>query len=166
MIYGLGCLIWYNRMSLWVDEETLTQSGQALWWSQVSGSGVCWSHWTVCLRDASGLSEKGWSRARRASECLAHGCTPVPGPPLHSGAPGSLSDTHRYAVGCRSHGSGMGAGSQLRRESTESDHVVIRSHSSMPPIQPHPVQKKDVVEMIVLDFNNGVHSELNQSKGH
>lgn len=156
---------WFDTtVTFFLDVIKLTQSGQVVWWSQVAASGPYWCHWTVSQLAVSGLSEKGWCLAQHASECPAHGCTPVPGPPPHSGAPGSLSDTHMYAVGCRSHGSGRGAGSQLKREHRErpSFQQVTLKHAPSNPF----VQKKTVVEMVVPDFNNGVHSELNQSRGH
>lgn len=63
-----------------------------------------------------GLSGRGWCQVEHASGHLYHGCTPVLEPPLHSGRPGSLSDTRKYVAGCMSHGFGRGADSQLRRD--------------------------------------------------
>lgn len=62
-----------------------------------------------------GLSGKGWCQVECVSGRLHHGCTPALEPPLHNGGPGSLSGIHRYVAGCRSHGSGRGADSQLKR---------------------------------------------------
>lgn len=119
----------YNKRRWGSTAASLTQCGQAVWWSQVAGSGPWWYRWPASLMAFSvvGLSGKGWSLVGRASDRLRRGCTPAPEPPPHSGAPGSLSDTHRYVAGCRSHGSGRGAGSQLKRESTDGDQVFGRS---------------------------------------
>lgn len=82
-----------------------------------------------------GLSGRVWCLDECASECPAHECTPARGPPPHSGAPESLSGTHKYVVGCRSRGSDRGAGSQLGRESTEGDHVLSSADRRIWPLE-------------------------------
>lgn len=81
-----------------------------------------------------GLSGKGWPLVERASGHLHHGCTPALEPPPHSGAPGSLSDTRRSVAGCRSHGSGRGAGSQLKREHRWRSHFQQVMLMHVPPL--------------------------------
>lgn len=108
-----------------------------------------------------GLSGMGWSRVGRASGSLRHGCTPAPEPPPHSGAPGSLSDTRRYLAGCRIHGSGRGAGSQLKREHRwrSSFQQVMLEHVP-------PMYEGAVAEMVFPDLSTRAHFKLIQSRGH
>lgn len=111
-------LLWdYIKKRRRSTAAALTQGELAAWWLQVVGSGP-WRYRQPCRRafSAVGPSGKGWSLAERASDRLLPGCTPAREPPPHSGAPGSRSDTRRYAADCRSLGSGRGAGSQLRKE--------------------------------------------------
>lgn len=121
-----------------MQRSTAASLTQAVWWLQVVGSGPWWCRWPAFLRafSAVGLSGKGWCRAELASGPLCHGCTPALEPPPHSGAPGSPSGTRRYVAGCRSLGSGRGAGSQLKREHRwrSSFQQVMLEH--VPPSQP------------------------------
>lgn len=113
--YQFSC----NKQNRWrVTAASLTQCGLVAWWSQVAGSGPWCYQWPAFLRAVSavGLSGKGCCPAAHASETPGHGCTPARGPPPHSGAPGNPSGTRRYVAGCRSRGSGRGAGSRLKRE--------------------------------------------------
>lgn len=111
------------------------------------GSEPWWCPRPVCQRAFSvvGPSERGWCRAEPVSGCLRRGCTLAPESPLHSGRPGTPSDTHRYGVGCRSHGSGRGAGSQLKREHRwiSSVQQVMLEHVTPqePPLEHMKVQK-------------------------
>lgn len=143
----------YNKKRWGSTAASLTQGGQAVWWSQVVGSGPWWCRWPASLRAFSvvGLSGKGWSPAERASGRLCRGCTPALEPPPHSGAPGSLSDTHRYVAGCRSRGSGRGAGSQLKREHR------WRSSFQQVMLEHVPRLYEAVAEMALPDLNAGAH---------
>lgn len=88
----------------------------AVWWSQVvAGSAPGWRRRRAAPRvvSAAGLSGRGWSRAERASGCPRRGCTPARGRPPRSEAPGSRSGTRTCGGGCRSRGSGRGAGSPV-----------------------------------------------------
>lgn len=127
------------------------------------GSGLWWCRWPAFLRAffAVGLSGRGCSRVERASGHLRRGCTPAPEPPPHSGAPGSLNGTHRYVAGCRSHGSGRGAGSQLKGEHRwrSSFQQVMLEH--VPPLY-----EGAVAEMSFPDLNIRAHFKLIQSRGH
>lgn len=111
------CHFWYKSTHV-KSLESLTQSGQTVWRSEVVKSAPWWylCHPSLTAVSAVGLSGMGCFQVQRASGCLVLECTPALGPPLHSGGPESLSDTHMYVAGCTSHGSGRGAGSQLRRE--------------------------------------------------
>lgn len=153
----------YNKKRHRSTAASLTQCGQAVSWLQVVGSGPWWYRWPAFLRAFSvvGLSGKGWSQVECASECLCHGCTPALEPPPHSGAPGSLSDTHRYAAGCRSHGSGRGAGSQLKRE-----HRWRLSFQKVMVEHVPPLYEGAVAEKAFPDPNTGAHFKLIQSRGH
>lgn len=108
-----------------------------------------------------GLSGKGLSRVEHASDRPRHGCTPALEPPPHSGVPGSLSDTHRYVADYRSHGSGRGAGSQLKRE-----HRWISSFQQVMLEHVPPLYEGAVAEMVFPDLNTGAHFKLIESRGH
>lgn len=153
----------YNKQRQGSTAASLTQCGQAAWWSQVAGSGPWWCQWPASPRAFSvvGPSGKGWSRDARASGRLRLGCTPAPGPAPHSGAPGSLSDTRRSGACCRSHGSGRGAGSQLKREHRwrSTFQQVMLEHVP-------PSYEEAVAEMTFPDLNTGAHFKLIQSRGH
>lgn len=108
-----------------------------------------------------GLSGKGWSQVGHASDCPLRGCTPALEPPPHSGALGSQSGTRRYAGGCRSRGSGRGAGSQLGREHRWiwSVQQVMFEHATH-------LYEGAVAETVFTVPRTGAHFKLIESRSH